>query len=45
MPIHMCPGVPLAVREDKPFMQFFRGFLKSAPLVPLHVDFWPTQKA
>jgi hypothetical protein len=27
----MCPAVSVAVRENKPFMQFFRSFLKSAP--------------
>ena len=26
----MCPAVTVAVREKKPFMQFFRSFLKSA---------------
>jgi hypothetical protein len=27
----MCPAVTVAVNEDKPFIQFFRSFLKSAP--------------
>jgi len=27
----MCPAVTVAVREKKPFIQFFRSFLKSAP--------------
>ena len=28
---NMCPAVAVAVREDKPFMQFFRSLLKSPP--------------
>lgn len=31
VPCYMCPAVTVAVREKKPFMQFFRHFLKSAP--------------
>jgi hypothetical protein len=31
VPCNMCPAVTVAVRERKPFMQLFRGFLKSAP--------------
>ncbi|MHA2500217.1 MAG: hypothetical protein ACXAEL_11675, partial [Candidatus Hodarchaeales archaeon] len=31
VPCNMCPAVTVAVREEKPFMQFFRSFLKSAP--------------
>ena len=31
VPCNMCPAVTVAVREEKPFIQFFRGFLKSAP--------------
>ena len=31
VPCNMCPAVTVAVREQKPFMQFFRSFLKSAP--------------
>jgi hypothetical protein len=31
VPCNLCPGVTVAVREEKPFMQFFRSFLKSAP--------------
>ena len=31
VPCNMCPGVTVAVREKKPFMQFFRSFLKSIP--------------
>jgi hypothetical protein len=27
----MCPAVTVAVREKRPFIQFFRSFLKSAP--------------
>ena len=28
---NMCPAVAVAVRENKPFMQFFRSLLKSPP--------------
>ena len=28
---NMCPAATVAVREKKPFMQFFRSFLKSLP--------------
>jgi hypothetical protein len=31
VPCNMCPAVTVAVREEKPFMQFFRSLLKSAP--------------
>ena len=31
VPCNMCPAVTVAVRERKPFMQLFSGFLKSAP--------------
>jgi len=31
VPCNMCPAVSVAVREEKPFIQFFRNFLKSAP--------------
>ncbi|WP_300465292.1 hypothetical protein [Desulfobacula sp.] len=31
VPCYMCPAVSVAVRENKPFIQFFRNFLKSAP--------------
>jgi hypothetical protein len=31
VPCNMCPAVTVAVRENKPFIQFFRSFLKSAP--------------
>jgi hypothetical protein len=31
VPCNMCPAVSVAVREQKPFMQLFRSFLKSAP--------------
>ncbi|MEW8264724.1 MAG: hypothetical protein AB2731_01165 [Candidatus Thiodiazotropha sp.] len=31
VPCYMCPAVTVAVREKKPFIQFFRKFLKSAP--------------
>jgi hypothetical protein len=27
----MCPAITVAVREEKPFIQFFRSFLKSTP--------------
>ena len=31
VPCNLCPAVTVAVRERKPFMQFFRNPLKSAP--------------
>ena len=31
VPCYMCPAVTVAVRENKPFLQFFRNFLNSAP--------------
>jgi hypothetical protein len=31
VPCNLCPAVTVAVREEKPFMQFFRSFLRSAP--------------
>ena len=31
VPCNMCPAVTVAVREDKPFLQVFKHFLKSAP--------------
>jgi hypothetical protein len=31
VPCYMCPAVTVAVRDKKPFIQFFRNFLKSAP--------------
>jgi len=31
VPCNMCPAVTLAVREQRPFMEFFRSLLKSAP--------------
>jgi hypothetical protein len=31
VPCNMCPAVTVAAREGKPFIQFFRSFLKSAP--------------
>ena len=31
VPCYMCPAVTVAVRERKPFIQFFKNFLKSAP--------------
>jgi len=31
VPCNMCPAVTLAVKEQKPFVQFFRSLLKSAP--------------
>ena len=33
VPCNMCPAATVAVREKKPFMQFFRSFLKSPPFV------------
>jgi hypothetical protein len=31
VPCNMCPAATVAVREKKPFMQFFRSILKSLP--------------
>jgi hypothetical protein len=31
VPCYMCPAVTVAMREKKPFIQFFRNFLKCAP--------------
>ena len=31
VPCNMCPAVTVSVREKKPFIQFFKYFLKSAP--------------
>ena len=31
VPCQMCPAVTVAVKEGKPFIQFFRKFLRSAP--------------
>jgi len=31
VPCNMCPAVTVAVREKRPFIQFFRSCLKSAP--------------
>ena len=31
VPCNMCAAVTVAVREKKPFIQFFRSFLKSIP--------------
>ncbi|MDH3215830.1 MAG: hypothetical protein OEN01_05995 [Candidatus Krumholzibacteria bacterium] len=31
VPCNMCPAVTIAVREEKPFIQLFRSFLKSVP--------------
>ena len=31
VPCNMCPAVTVAVREEKPFIEFFRSFFKSAP--------------
>ena len=31
VPCYMCPAVTVAVRENEPFIQFFKNFLKSAP--------------
>ncbi len=32
VPCNMCAAASVAVREGKPFIEFFRSFLKSAPL-------------
>lgn len=31
IPCYMCPAVTVAVREERPFLQFFSSFLKSPP--------------
>jgi hypothetical protein len=31
VPCNLCPAVTVAVREKKPFMQFFKSFFRSAP--------------
>ena len=31
VPCNMCPAATVAVREKRPFMQFFKSFFKSAP--------------
>jgi hypothetical protein len=31
VPCNMCPAVTVAAREERPFIQLFRNFLKSAP--------------
>ena len=31
VPCNMCPAVTVAEREEKPFIEFFKSFLKSAP--------------
>jgi len=31
VPCNMCPAVTVAEREKKPFIEFFKSFLKSAP--------------
>ena len=31
VPCNMCPAVTVALRENKPFMQLHRSFIKSAP--------------
>ena len=31
VPCYMCPAVTVAVREEKPFIELSRSFLKSAP--------------
>jgi hypothetical protein len=31
VPCYMCPAVSVAVREEKPFLQFFKSSLTSAP--------------
>lgn len=37
VPCNMCAGATLAARRDKPFIQLFKSFLRSAPLEQ-HVD-------
>ena len=39
VPCNMCPAATVAVRKKKPFMQFFRSFLKSLPFEEYLLDF------
>jgi hypothetical protein len=38
VPCNMCPAATVSVREKKPFMQFFRSFLKSLPFEKYLMD-------
>jgi hypothetical protein len=38
VPCNMCPGVTVAVREGKPFLQLFKNFLKCAPFEQYILD-------
>ncbi|HSH71230.1 MAG TPA: hypothetical protein VK997_15010 [Deferrisomatales bacterium] len=38
VPCNMCPAVTVAVREDRPFIRFFRSLLKSAPFEKYIMD-------
>ena len=31
VPCNMCPAVTVSIREEEPFIQLFKGFLKSIP--------------
>ena len=31
VPCYMCPAVTVAIRENKPFIQLFKGFFRSPP--------------
>lgn len=42
VPCNMCPGATLAERKRKPFIQFFKSLLKSAPLEQ-HIEGMRTQ--
>ena len=38
VPCNMCPAATVAVREKKPFMQFFKSFFKSLPFEQYIID-------
>ena len=38
VPCNMCPGVTVAVKNEKPFLQLFRNFLKCAPFEQYIID-------
>jgi hypothetical protein len=38
VPCNMCPAVTVAVREEKPFIQLFKNFLRSVPFEQYIMD-------
>jgi hypothetical protein len=38
VPCNMCPAVTVAVREEKPFIQLFKSFLRSVPFEQYIMD-------